>query len=146
MNKRKIQSVIRKWQKILELDDYNIYWNMFDAKDVDELQDGSVACVNISQSEKKIHISLSKQRRKEWSEDLIVHELTHALLIRLNDFMLNVLNTYVSDEKARSLIVLHRDDMENEIIDWLVRIFIYFDNKGKAAVTRNKKRRLKRRK
>ncbi len=132
MTQKQIDRAIQRWQRELHLEDFEIHWNTFPAKSVPELEDGSPACVHVAQSDKKIFISFAKEQANAIDEELIVHELSHAFLTRLDEFLTHVINTYVADEKARSLIVLQRDDIENEIIDWLVRVFTRRNLRGRG--------------
>lgn len=124
MTEKQIDRLIHLWQKRLHLEDFEIHWNVFPAKSVPELEDGSPACVHVAQSDKKIFISFAKEQQGLIDEELIVHELSHAFLTRLDEFTTHVVDTYVADPKARSLIILQKDDIGNEIVDWLVRIFL----------------------
>ncbi len=124
MTEKRIDQLIHLWQKRLHLEDFEIHWNVFPAKSVPELEDGSPACVHVAQSDKKIFISFAKEQQGLIDEELIVHELSHAFLTRLDEFTTHVVDTYVADPKARSLIILQKDDIGNEIVDWLVRIFL----------------------
>lgn len=124
MTEKQIDRFIHLWQRHLYLEDFEIHWNVFPAKSVPELEDGSPACVHVAQSDKKIFISFAKEQQGLIDEELIVHELSHSFLTRLDEFTTHVVDTYVADPKARSLIILQKDDVGNEIVDWLVRIFL----------------------
>jgi hypothetical protein len=124
VTEKQIDRLIHLWQKCLYLEDFEIHWNVFPAKSVPELEDGSPACVHVAQSDKKIFISFAREQQGLIDEELIVHELSHAFLTRLDEFTTHVIDTYVTDPKARSLIILQKDDIGNEIVDWLVRIFL----------------------
>lgn len=124
MTEKQIDRLIHQWQRRLHLEDFEIHWNVFPAKSVPELEDGSPACVHVAQSDKKIFISFAKEQQGLIDEELIVHELSHAFLTRLDEFTTHVVDTYVAEPKARSLIILQKDDIGNEIVDWLVRIFL----------------------
>ncbi|MBI1976777.1 MAG: hypothetical protein HYS56_04630 [Candidatus Omnitrophica bacterium] len=127
MTEEQIDRRIHLWQKRLHLEDFEIHWNIFPAKTVPELEDGSPACVHVAQSDRKIFISFAKEQAHAIDEELIVHELSHAFLTRLDEFSTHVIDTYVPDRKARSLIILQKDDLENEIVDWLTRVFLKLD-------------------
>lgn len=139
MTEKQIDRLIHLWQKRLHLEDFEIHWNVFPAKSVPELEDGSPACVHVAQSDKKIFISFAKEQQGLIDEELIVHELSHAFLTRLDEFTTHVIDTYVTDPKARSLIILQKDDIGNEVVDWLVRIFL--KNASSAPPKRSKQRR-----
>lgn len=124
MTEKRIDQLIHQWQRRFYLEEFEIHWNLFPAKSVPELGDGSPACVHVAQSDKKIFISFAKEQQGLIDEELIVHELSHAFLTRLDEFTTHVVDTYVADPKARSLIILQKDDIGNEIVDWLVRIFL----------------------
>lgn len=139
MTEKQIDRLIHLWQRRLHLEDFEIHWNTFPAKSVPELQDGSPACVHVAQSDKKIFISFAKEQERAIDEELIVHELSHAFLTRLDEFTTHVINTYIAEPKARSLIVLQKDDIGNEIVDWLVRIFLKLTS-GERKKSKKKKR------
>ncbi len=141
MTEKQIDRLIHLWQKRLHLEDFEIHWNVFPAKSVPELEDGSPACVHVAQSDKKIFISFAKEQQRLVDEELIVHELSHAFLTRLDEFTTQVIDTYVADPKARSLIILQKDDIGNEIVDWLVRIFMKMTSGISLKQKRSKQRR-----
>ena len=140
MTEKQIDHLIQLWQKRLQLTEFEIHWNVFPAKSVPELQDGSPACVHVAQSDKKIFISFAKEQEEMIDEELIIHELSHAFLTRLDEFTTHVIDTYVSDPKARSLIILQKDDIGNEIVDWLVRIFLKMSPSEAKKESKEKKR------
>ena len=115
----RIDKAIEKWRKILLMDDWDIEWKFDDSLGVD----GQVR-THPNEHEAIIRFKVCVSDYKDEAlERLVAHELLHAVLQPIDDY----LDPWVKEYLPRSIaypFIEYFNDIENRVIEDLLRILI----------------------
>ncbi len=136
---RKIERIIHKWLKILELENYTVHCFIRNPNEIKGFRKDDTAMIDIALGEKRLEIYLNPEAKKKWDEKLLLHELTHVFLYRLWEFVDHVIQKGYRGQKTQEVLKAAYENLEEETVDRLVSILLKLKNpRRKNARSKNR--------